>query len=67
MVEKISVPQLGIPFPKQVLGAPIDHAFVRLGFASATDNQKEVLSEFVRGRDVLCKFASWLITRIVVM
>ena len=32
----------------QVLSAAIDYAFVRIGFTSATDNQKEVLSEFVR-------------------
>ena len=31
----------------QILSAAIDHAFVRLGFTSATGNQKEVLSEFV--------------------
>ena len=37
----------------QVLSMGIDLTFVRLGFTSATDNQKEVLSEFVRGCDVL--------------
>ena len=31
----------------QVLSTAIDHAFIRLGFTSATDIQKEVLSEFV--------------------
>ena len=37
----------------QVLDVAIDHAFVWLGFTSVTDNQKEVLSKFVRGCDVL--------------
>ena len=37
----------------QVFGVAINHAFVRVGFTSATDKQKEVLSEFVRGYDVL--------------
>ena len=35
-----------------VLGTVIDHAFVRLGFTIATDNQKEVL-KFIGGHDVL--------------
>ena len=53
MVDYVNFPWLGKPFPMQVLCAAIDHAFVRLGFTSATDNQKEVLSEFIRGCDVL--------------
>ena len=51
MVEKVNVPQLGKPFPMQVLSAAIDRAFVRLGFTS-TGNQKEVM-RFVVGHDVL--------------
>ena len=47
------MPQLGKPFPVQVFGVAIDNAFVKLGFTIATDNQKEVLSEYVRGCNVL--------------
>ena len=40
----------------QALSKGIDHAFVRLDFTGATDNQKEVLSyvsEFVREHNVI--------------
>ena len=47
MVEKVNLLWLGKACPMQVLSAAIDHPFVSLGFTSATDYQKEVLSEFV--------------------
>ena len=53
MLEKVVVPWLSKLFPMQALNVVIYHGFVKLGFISATDNQKEVLSEFVRGYDVL--------------
>ena len=53
MVEKVKVPWLSKLFPKQALSVTICHAFAKLGFISAKDNQKEVLSELVRGCDVL--------------
>ena len=45
MVEKVNMPELSKPFPLQLLGAGIHHVL-----DSATNNQKEVLSEFVRGQ-----------------
>ena len=41
----------------QALSVAVNHAFVRLGFTSATENQKEVLSEYVRGRDFYSQLA----------
>ena len=53
MIEKVVVPWLSKLFPMQALNVVIYHGFVKVGFISATDNQKEVLSVFVRGYDVL--------------
>ena len=40
MIESVDMPQLCKPFPMQVLSVAIDHAFVRLGFTSATGSWK---------------------------
>ena len=47
MVEEVDVPQLGKPFPMQVLGAAIDHAFVRLGFTIARKKCSSLLGDMM--------------------
>ena len=46
------MPRLNITVTADALDGIIRAAFVRLGYASPTDDQRDAITEFVKGQDV---------------
>ena len=54
----VSVPRLCASFPFEVISGVITDAFKSLGYSAPTPDQREVLTQFIKGHDVFVSLAT---------